>query len=149
MRRVPGGLAENLGAVVGHNNPWRCGIASPSMGSWINSAGVLSHFEEDDYPPGALEWDCHVGQWITQCHCCAGKSWLQCPLHNKKKKQTWFPWWCHIPTVTIQHLNTHSTVFTNRNVLVASVVNEEWRWQTQQNLSNPVFIPCLLVSLNT
>ena len=33
--------AGNLGAVAGSSDPWRCGLASPSMGSWINSAGVF------------------------------------------------------------------------------------------------------------
>ena len=36
--------AGNLGGVAGSNDPWRCGLASPSMGSWINSVGVLPHF---------------------------------------------------------------------------------------------------------
>ena len=29
--------AGNLGVVVGSNDPWSCRLASPSMGSWINS----------------------------------------------------------------------------------------------------------------
>ena len=36
--------AGNLGVVAGSNDPWSCGLASPSMGSWINSLGVLPHF---------------------------------------------------------------------------------------------------------
>ena len=38
-------------------------------------------------------------------------------------------------------LNTQSTVLTNNSVLVASVVNREWRWQTQQNVLNWGFNP--------
>ena len=30
--------------MAGSNDPWRRGLASPSMGSWINSVGVLPHF---------------------------------------------------------------------------------------------------------
>ena len=57
--------AGNLGAVAGTNDPWRCGLASPSMGSWINSAGVLPHFAEHDPSAEALEGDRPVRQWIT------------------------------------------------------------------------------------
>ena len=60
-----GGPAGNLGAVAGSSDPWRCGLASPSMGSRINSAGVLPHFAEDDPPVGAFEWDRSVSQWMT------------------------------------------------------------------------------------
>ena len=51
--------------VAGSNDPWRCGLASPSMGSWINSAGVLPHFAEDDPSLEALEGGRTVRQWIT------------------------------------------------------------------------------------
>ena len=43
----------------------RLGLASPSMGFRINSAGVLPHFAEDDPPVGAFERDRSVSQWIT------------------------------------------------------------------------------------
>ena len=37
--------AGNLGAVAGNSDPWRCGLASSSLGSWINSApGSSSSF---------------------------------------------------------------------------------------------------------
>ena len=57
--------AGNLGSVAWSNDPWRCRLAGPSMGSWINSAGVLPHFAEDDPSPEALEGDRLVRQWIT------------------------------------------------------------------------------------
>ena len=57
--------AGDLWPVAGSNDPWRCGLASPSIGSWINSAGVRPHFAEDDPSPEALEGDRLVRQWIT------------------------------------------------------------------------------------
>ena len=57
--------AGNFWVVAGSNDPWRCGLASPSMGSWINSAGVLPHFAEDDPSLEALEGGRTVRQWIT------------------------------------------------------------------------------------
>ena len=57
--------AGNFWVVAGSNDPWRCGLASPSMGSWINSAGVLLHFAEDDPSLEALEGGRTVRQWIT------------------------------------------------------------------------------------
>ena len=59
------GPAGNLGAVAGNSDPWRCGLATPSMGSWINSAGVLPHFTEDDPPPEAFERGRLVSRWTT------------------------------------------------------------------------------------
>ena len=60
-----GGPAGNLEAVAGSSDPWRCGLANPSMGSRINSAEILPHFAEDDPPVGAFERDRSVYQWIT------------------------------------------------------------------------------------
>ena len=57
--------AGNFWVVAGSNDPWRCGLASPSMGSWINSAGVLPNFAEDDPSLKALEGGRTVRQWIT------------------------------------------------------------------------------------
>ena len=57
--------AGNFWVVAGSNDPWRCVLASPSMGSCINSAGVLPHFAEDDPSLEALEGDRTVRQWIT------------------------------------------------------------------------------------
>ena len=48
-------LVGNLRAMAGSNDRWRCGLASPSMGSWINSVGVLLHFAEDNSSPEAWE----------------------------------------------------------------------------------------------
>ena len=55
----------NCWVVAGNNDPWRCRLASPSLGSWINSTGVLPHFAEDDPSPETLEGDRLVRQWIT------------------------------------------------------------------------------------
>ena len=44
-------------------------------------------------------------------------------------------------------LNTQSTVLTNSSVMVASVVDGEWRWQPYQNLLNWVFIPYMSASV--
>ena len=57
--------AGNFWVVAGSNDPWRCALANPSMGSWINSAGVLPHFAEDDPSVEALEGGRTVRQWIT------------------------------------------------------------------------------------
>ena len=38
-------------------------------------------------------------------------------------------------------LDTQSTVLNNISVLVVSLVNEEWRWQSLQNLLNLGFNP--------
>ena len=57
--------AGNFWVVAGSNDPWRCGLASPDMGSWINSAGVLPHFAEYDPSLEALEGGRTVRQWIT------------------------------------------------------------------------------------
>ena len=59
------GLVGNLGAVAVSSDPWICGMASPNMGSWINSAGVLPHFQEDDPLQELLEWYGQVGKWIS------------------------------------------------------------------------------------
>ena len=52
-----------------------------------------------------------------------------------------------MPSGTIQHLNTQSIVLTNSSVMVASVVDGEWRWQPHQNLLNSVFIPYMSASV--
>ena len=49
---------------------------------------------------------------------------------QSKCKQTWFPWW-FVPNDTIQYLHTQSTVLANSSALVESVLNREWKWQTQ------------------
>ena len=70
--------AGNFWVVAGSDDPWRCGLASPSMGSWINSAGVLPHFAEDDPSLEALEGDRTVRQWITQWRCSWSSADLWC-----------------------------------------------------------------------
>ena len=74
-------------------------------------------------------------------HCSAGKaSWMQCPLHNQKVNKPSFQG-ASCQLAPFNSLNTQSTVLTNRSVMVASVVDGEWRWQPYQNLLNSVFIP--------
>ena len=64
---------------------------------------------------------------------------------KSKSKQTQSPWYL-MPIGAIRNLNTQNAVLTNSNVLVASVVNGEWRWQPQQNLPNSYFIPYMSAS---
>ena len=65
---------------------------------------------------------------------------MQCPLHNQKvNKPSFHGASCQL--APFNSLNTQSTVLTNRSVMVASVVDGEWRWQPYQNLLNSVFIP--------
>ena len=86
---------------------------------------------------------------VNMNHWFAGKSKLNAvSTSESKSKQTWFPC-CLMPTGTIQHLNTRSTVLTNITIPVASLVHGEWRWQLQQNLLNSFLsLVCLLVTLN-
>ena len=73
---------------------------------------------------------------VNLYHCCAGKaSRMQCPLHIKKvNKPSFHGASCQL--APFNSLNTQSTVLTNNSVMVASVVNGEWRWQPHQNLLN-------------
>ena len=71
---------------------------------------------------------------------------MQCPLHNQKvNKPSFHGASCQL--APSNSLNTHSTVLTNSSVMVASVVDGEWRWQPYQNLLNSVFIPYMFASV--
>ena len=65
---------------------------------------------------------------------------MQCPLHNQKlNKPSFYGASCQL--APFNSLNTQSTVPTNSSVMVASVIDGEWRWRPYQNLLNSVFIP--------
>ena len=74
-------------------------------------------------------------------------SWMQCPLDNKKVKQT-----CMVSMVlrgnwhhSISEHTKYSTYQLQR--LVANVVYRKWRRQSRQNLLNSVFTPFMSVSV--
>ena len=73
---------------------------------------------------------------------------MQCPLHNQKVNKPGFHG-ASCQLAPFNSLNTQSTVLTNSSVLVASVVDGEWRWQPYQTCWIQFLSPiCLLVSLN-
>ena len=64
---------------------------------------------------------------------------MQYPLHNQKvNKPSFHGASCQL--APFNSLNTQTTVLTNNSVIVASVVDGEWRWQPYQNFLNSVFI---------
>ena len=95
--------AGNLGGVAGSNDPWRCGLASPSMGSWINSVGVLPHF----CGRGPLSRSsgggssCQAVDYLMRgVFCCARR-------HRKKSSffSTFSPWTLYSYNHPVNHMN--------------------------------------------
>ena len=71
---------------------------------------------------------------------------MQCPLHNKKvNKPSFHGAPCQL--APFNSLNIKSTVLTNSCVMVASIVDGEWRSQPYQNLLNSVFTPYMSTSV--
>ena len=94
-----------------------------------------------------FKWHQSGPENVNLYHCCAGKaSWMQCPLHNQKVNKPCFHG-ASCQLAPFNSLNTQSTVLTNSSVMVARVVDGEWRWQFYQNFLNSVFIPYMSASV--